>query len=418
MGNAESYPEELVFIGFSLINERVWVAGFSGGKDSSLLVDLAVEYLVEYDADIELHVVYSDTLLEYPLVRDYAYTYLEELQRYSLEKGLRINIHIVKPLVDGDFITLQLVKGYPMPHRRFRWCTEKLKIIPARRVITDIVKKHGEENVALLNGSRLDESAHRTELMMRRVEGCRDCVDPVTGFSSKYVINKLRYKIGSDFTEALPIYVSSSRGFGTNVKVYSPLAYLKEEDVWSIIRKRVKPVFTLKPLYNTLLNLYGKDREQDIRVRFGCWLCTVATRDKSGEWLSKLDPKIGTLMWARKTLFIISHGEDGYNKNDLELLREKPRFPKQKYGALNAVSRELTRAVYYIVYHKYREAFKSYLNDPDYRKTLETNILNINWNTLHQAINYILGSPIASQTLKQAVEEIREDIKKLSTDDS
>ena len=377
----------MILLSFSMIPEKVWIIGFSGGKDSSLLVDLATEYVSEYDRDITLHVIYADTLIEYPMVRDYAYEFLDELEKYREKSNLRIYTYKVKPAIGRDFLSLQLVKGYPMPHRRFRWCTEKLKIIPARKVIEKIINEYGESNTALLNGSRLDESAHRSGIMKRRVEGCRDCIDPVTGYSTKYVLKVMKNKTGEEFSERLPLFVTRSQGFKARVKVYSPFAYLKEEEVWEIIRNRIKPCFTDKPLYIELLKLYGKyggKYKSEDKIRFGCWLCTVATKDKSGEYFTKvyedLRRELEIIKWARNALFVISHSAP-------EIFRKKGKFPKQKYNGLKEEAIEIMRAIYYIVYVYYPDAFKSYFMDQKYRDLLNTLIAEINYEKVFSVIN-------------------------------
>ncbi|MCD6301178.1 MAG: phosphoadenosine phosphosulfate reductase family protein [Staphylothermus sp.] len=407
-----------IFVSFSLIPERVWIIGFSGGKDSSLLVDLATEYISEYDRNKVLHVIYSDTLIEYPMVRDYAYEFLDELDNYREKTRLEIYTHRVKPAIGRDFISFQLIKGYPMPHRKFRWCTDKIKIIPARKVITEIIREYGESNIALLNGTRLDESKYRKNIMKKRVERCRDCVDPVTGFSVKYVLKNMKSKTGSEFTETLPLYVTKSRGFNANVKVYSPLAYMKEEEVWKIIKIRSKPYFTNKQLYIDLLKLYGKYggkfRSKD-KIRFGCWLCTVATKDKSGEYFIKVfkkqRQKLDTLKWARNALFIISH-------NAPEIFRKKGKYPKQKYDGLNEYAIELTRAIYHVVYVTYRDAYKSYLFDKEYMEYINNLIGKINYKRLLQIIQELRTKqlPLEVQNVLNELEKRIKSIKIGQTD--
>ncbi|OYT40273.1 MAG: hypothetical protein B6U89_02685 [Desulfurococcales archaeon ex4484_58] len=398
---------EMIFMSFSMIPEKAWIIGFSGGKDSSLLVDLAVEYVSEYDQEISLHIIYADTLIEYPMVRDYAYEFLDRIDFYRRKKDLRIYTYRVKPDIGRDFLSLQLIKGYPMPHRKFRWCTEKLKIIPARSVIESIIKEYGESNTALLNGSRLDESTYRSGIMKKRVRGCRDCIDPVTGCSTKYILRLMKRKTGVEFSEGLPFFVTRSRGFKASVKVYSPFAYLREEDIWSIIKSRIKPSFTDKPLYRELLKLYGKYGGRylsDHSIRFGCWLCTVATKDKSGEYFIKVykdrRKQLEIIKWARNALFTISHKAP-------EIFRKEGRFPKQEYNGLNEYGLELTRTIYYIVYMKYREAFKSYLEEPIYREQLN-NLLKINREKVLNIIETVLVSKNIPEEVRKTLVEIKD----------
>ena len=54
-------------------------------------------------------------------------------------------------------------KGYPAPSRRFRWCTERLKIEPANDFIKGRVAEFGE--VVMVLGVRSSESATRAQVM-------------------------------------------------------------------------------------------------------------------------------------------------------------------------------------------------------------------------------------------------------------
>lgn len=378
------------------VPENVWVAGFSGGKDSSLLVDLLVETIAIHRPYTVLHVVYADTLLEYPMVRDYAYKYLGLLREYVEEKNLRIYIHYVTPEKYKDFIYLQLVKGYPMPHRRFRWCTEKLKIIPAKKVVKRIIEEHGSGNVALFNGSRLDESIYRSRLLRKRVRNSEE-VRNDKDMSGTAILRRM---IGSEFTSHLPLYFYASSNFGSKLNVYSPLAYVTEEDVWKILLMKKHPFFTNEELYIELSKLYGRSNpphHTNVKVRFGCWLCTVATVDKSGEYLATIDNRVEILRWARKALFLISHGDN-------ELFRNKPRFKKQKYGSLNKEGKLLTQTIYHIVYKKYPEAFKSYINYKQYNYVLK----------LTEKINYEKAVRTAKKIIsKTKKKEVAETLKEL-----
>jgi 3'-phosphoadenosine 5'-phosphosulfate sulfotransferase (PAPS reductase)/FAD synthetase len=357
------------------IKEHVWIAGFSGGKDSSLLVDLLTETISKYRNDVYLYVIYADTMLEYPQVRSYAYKYLKELENYANETGLHIEKVVVTPDPGQDFISLQLFKGYPMPHRRFRWCTDKLKIKPASKALRQILKKHDIEDAALFNGSRLDESVHRKSIMLRRYRNDNEKNSLIRQNTNQY------FKLtGSSFTDQLPLYVAKSTHLGIKINVYSPLAYLTEDKVWVIIRHRKKPYFTSYPLYEELLTLYGKQskRKRKLPIRFGCWLCTVTTIDKSGQYFAKMNKNVRILVWARKALFIISHdgninrkGNKNKENSDLKLLRNPGKYRRQSYSSLNENGKLLTQAIYYVVLKKYPDAFKSYFEDDRYNYVIE-----------------------------------------------
>ena len=58
-------------------------------------------------------------------------------------------------------------RGYPSPTRTFRWCTDRLKITPAREEIAKITKQYG--SCILLLGTRISESTTRKRSIEKRL---------------------------------------------------------------------------------------------------------------------------------------------------------------------------------------------------------------------------------------------------------
>jgi len=217
-----------------------WVVGYSGGKDSSAVLQLLVDAA---ESGVELpdtYVVYEDTLLEHPLLRRYALETLESLGEYSRARlGGVIKPVILRPEPGEDFISMLVLKGYPMPHYRLRWCMRVLKIKPARR----FVKSLGRH--VTVTGVRLSESAERARNVrdnfgdLKIVELKNPIVMPILDWSLEDVVEYLR---------------SSKRWDGKG--------------------------------YGELLQLYGFSEEPGCgcgavgNTRFGCWVCTVIRREK------------------------------------------------------------------------------------------------------------------------------------------
>ena len=83
-------------------DNRPWVVAYSGGKDSTLLLQLVYEVLEELgnSAHKEVHVVASDTRVEAPNVEDYLHERMTHLEANARAKGLPVKIHIVTPAAD------------------------------------------------------------------------------------------------------------------------------------------------------------------------------------------------------------------------------------------------------------------------------------------------------------------------------
>ena len=254
-----------------------WVVGYSGGKDSTAvlqLVWLAVAQLPVSARHKSVHAISMDTLVENPVVAAWVDRSHRVLGEAAARLGLPFYAHKSTPDVQSTFGKFDL-RGYPAPRPKFRWCTERMKIRPADQFISEIVKQNGEAIVVL--GTRKAESTVRAARMNASDEG--------------------------QVREHLSSHSSMSNAF-----VYSPIADWSNDDVWLFLMQVKNPWgFDNK----ALLNMYqgaSPDAECPIVLdtstpscgdsRFGCWVCTLVEKDKSmsamiqndqeKEWMSPL----------------------------------------------------------------------------------------------------------------------------------
>ena len=238
-----------------------WIVGYSGGKDSTAvlqLVWLALAGLPAEKVRKPLHVISTDTLVENPVVAAWVTRSLESMREQAHKAGLPIEPHRLTPVVSDSFWTNLIGRGYPAPRHKFRWCTERLKIKPSNAFITSVVHQSGEAILVL--GTRKAESAVRAR-SMARLEARR-----------------MRERLSPN--ASLP-----------NCLVYSPLEDWSNDDVWLFLMQVGNPWG-----YNNkdLLTMYqgaSPDGECPLVVdsttpscgdsRFGCWVCTLVDQDKS-----------------------------------------------------------------------------------------------------------------------------------------
>ena len=146
---------------------RPWIIGFSGGKDSTVLLTLtwlALQKIkkqvpVPFQLRRPIYVVCNDTLVENPIISSYVDDVLAQIQKAAREQDLPIIVRKTIPKLEDSFWVNVIGKGYPVPNTAFRWCTEKMKIKPTARFITDQVDECGEAIVLI--GTRKAESATR-----------------------------------------------------------------------------------------------------------------------------------------------------------------------------------------------------------------------------------------------------------------
>src|SRR4051812_39315214 len=170
-----------------------WVVGYSGGKDSTAVLQivwLALQGLPEEQRHKPVHVISTDTLVENPVVAAWVTHSLEVMEAAAHEAGLPISPHRLTPAVADTFWVNLIGRGYPAPRPKFRWCTERLKIRPSNAFISKVVRQNGE--VILVLGTRKAESAARARSMekheRRRV---RDRLSPNASLPNSLVYSPI-----------------------------------------------------------------------------------------------------------------------------------------------------------------------------------------------------------------------------------
>ena len=160
-----------------LADERPWIVGYSGGKDSTSALQLIWMALdvgwTRTSDESPVYVISSDTLVETPVIVDYIDSHALTNQPCCSGAGTSDRSFTkVSPTVEEGFWVNLIGRGYPAPSTRFRWCTERLKIKPANRFIQERVGEFGEVVVVL--GVRRGESATRDQVMsLHRIPGER-----------------------------------------------------------------------------------------------------------------------------------------------------------------------------------------------------------------------------------------------------
>lgn len=252
---------ELVY----LHDQRPWMIGYSGGKDSTLLCQLVFEMLESLSEEKRwkpVYIVTSDTMVENPIVKTYMHKMSKAINKASVAKNLNVQAHIIYPEVRQTFWSLVIGLGYPTPEPPgFRWCTERLKINPSNAFTYNTIKKDGE--IVILLGVRKAESAARSRsISSREIEG----------------------KLLTPHPQIAKAYV------------YSPLSEVRNENIWEyLLRGDGKSAWNTDNQY--LYNLYqgenlseedsvvGQVNKDNMKVtgnsRFGCWVCTMVKEDKS-----------------------------------------------------------------------------------------------------------------------------------------
>ncbi len=114
-----------------------WILGYSGGKDSTTVLQLvwnAIAALSVEKQNKTVYIITTDTLVENPIVSAWVGNSLKLMSAAAQEQKLPIEPHLLHPAIKDTFWVSLMGKGYSAPRNKFRWCTERLKIHPSNLV--------------------------------------------------------------------------------------------------------------------------------------------------------------------------------------------------------------------------------------------------------------------------------------------
>lgn len=241
--------------------ERPWIIGFSGGKDSTMLLQVVWNSLKKIDPILltrRIYVVCNDTMVENPRIVKFIKKTLDKIKVAALDQTIPITVQETLPKLEDSFWVKLIGLGYPAPNRFYRWCTERLKIEPTTRFIKEKISEKGE--VIILLGTRSAESSNRAATIKR------------------YAIKGQRLR----------------KHQLQNAYVFAPIKDVTTNELWQYLNQVPPP---WGGTHKELVTLYRNANSGDCPLvidtttpscghsRFGCWTCTVVNKDKSMEGL-------------------------------------------------------------------------------------------------------------------------------------
>ncbi|MEL6911988.1 MAG: DNA phosphorothioation system sulfurtransferase DndC [Cyanobacteria bacterium J06598_4] len=276
-----------------LQDEIPFVIGWSGGKDSSCVLQLiwnAIAALPLEQRSKTIHVITNDTLVENPIVTAWVNKCIKQMQIAAQQQQMPILAHVTAPEVKDRFWVSLMGKGYPSPRNRFRWCTDRLKIKPADSFIREIIRKSGE--IILVLGTRKAESSKRAANMEKHKQW------------------RVRDRLNTNPSRP-------------NSLIYVPIEDWTTNEVWTYLMQWKNPWGGSNEDLFAMYRGATADSECPMVVdtstpscgdsRFGCWVCTMVSKDKSMEAMIQNDEE---KEWLQPLLDI---------RNDLDLRNDRDR---------------------------------------------------------------------------------------------
>ena len=245
------------------------VIGWSGGKDSTTVLQLiwnAIKKLKPEKRIYPFYVLTNDTLVENPVVVVQVRSAIKQMELTATEQQMPVKTIITTPEVASSFWVCLIGKGYAAPRDNFRWCTDRLKISPAEKVINETIATNGQ--IILVLGVRESESAARSATM-----------------------EKQREFFVSERINVNPRHVGSL--------TYSPIRSWRTDEVWLYLMQFENPWGCDNKDLFAMYRGATADNECPLVVdtstpscgssRFGCWVCTMVSQDKSMEAMIQND---------------------------------------------------------------------------------------------------------------------------------
>ena len=303
------------------LDDIPWVVGYSGGKDSTTVVQLiwyAIAELSPEKRTKKIYVITTDTLVENPIVSTWVRQSLKQMKSAAIEHQLPIEPYMLYPDVKDTFWVNLMGKGYPAPRHGFRWCTERLKILPSNRFVRDMVRINGE--VILILGTRKAESIKRAVSM------------------EKHEIGRMSDRLNNNSSSIKSLLYQSPSLH--NSLIYSPIEDWRTDEVWIYLNQWPNPWDNSNKDLFTMYRGATADNECPLVVdtstpscgssRFGCWVCTMVSQDKSMEAMIQNDEE---KEWMQPLLDI---------RNELDIKDDRPKRDFRRiYGRVELFERNM-----------------------------------------------------------------------------
>lgn len=228
--------------------------GFSGGKDSSAVLKLLYEALRRIPTcKTKVYVAYCDTGVEIPVVREHVRSTFAKLRLESKADGIPITIRIAEPSIEDRYFVKVIGRGYPPPTNRFRWCTDRLRINPIKKLLAS----QRIRGATVIVGTRFGESDQRDRVLEEHKEGADRFTFRQSGSS--------------------------------NVELFAPIVDFSVSDVWKVLLNMQRPAAVDGSRVLTIYRDAGAEcpvvRDEHGTPcgagRFGCWTCTVVRKDRA-----------------------------------------------------------------------------------------------------------------------------------------
>ena len=210
---------------------RPWFATYSGGKDSTLLLQLICEVDEQEGKKKKIFVSFNDTCME---IGDKLERIKRDFER--IERVCGFTTVLIRRPTKRSLLSLICGEGYPAPSFNMRYCTQELKVKPSLKKERELADQC--DGLIIITGVRKQESVKRNKRL--------------TDAGAPDALTRMRVK--------------------RKIDSFAPIANVKVCELWEYL-KALK-TFAWGGTLKELQELYDSE---DSSLRDGCWVCTVCS---------------------------------------------------------------------------------------------------------------------------------------------
>ena len=100
------------------LDDIPWIVGYSGGKDSTAVLQLVWNAIAKLPAEKRtktIYVITTDTLVENPIVAAWVRKSIERIKTSAKKQAIPMEPHLLKPETSQTYWVGLIAKGYPAP---------------------------------------------------------------------------------------------------------------------------------------------------------------------------------------------------------------------------------------------------------------------------------------------------------------